>query len=128
MANNDLVGLTVALVLNKPFNISKYIFANMKENLSRTGSVTGGSKFWMYPRFLQIIMIVQHPNLPKEDNDVLKVEVMKEISLNVLKGFSAKSYKESDRPRKLFGFLDNDAYVALENDKWRHDYSELYWR
>ncbi|MFS8008242.1 hypothetical protein Hanom_Chr14g01270391 [Helianthus anomalus] len=52
MVNNDLVGLMVALVLNKPFNISRYIFANMKENLRRTGSVTGGSKFWMYPRFL----------------------------------------------------------------------------
>ncbi|MFS7957720.1 putative non-specific protein-tyrosine kinase [Helianthus anomalus] len=123
-ANNDLVGLMVALVLNKPFNISKYIFANMKENLRRTGSVTGGSKFWMYPRFLQMIMNVQHPNLPKEDNDILKVDVMKDISLKILKGFSAKSYKESDPPRKLFGFLDNNAYVAPENDKWRHDNSE----
>ncbi|MFS7906696.1 hypothetical protein Hanom_Chr01g00062261 [Helianthus anomalus] len=32
MASNDLVGLMVALVLNKPFSISKYIFSNMKEN------------------------------------------------------------------------------------------------
>ncbi|KAJ0464092.1 hypothetical protein HanHA300_Chr14g0523101 [Helianthus annuus] len=47
MANNDLVGLMVALVLNKPFNISKYIFAILKENLGRTRSVTGGSKFWI---------------------------------------------------------------------------------
>ncbi|XP_035842121.1 uncharacterized protein LOC118488838 [Helianthus annuus] len=124
MANYGLVGLMVALVLNKPFNISKYIFANMKENLRRTGSMTGGSKFWMYPRFLQMIMNVQHPNLPKEDNDVMKVEVMKEISLKVLKGFSAKSFKESDPPWKLFGFLDKNAYVAPENDKWRHDNSE----
>ncbi|KAF5812102.1 hypothetical protein HanXRQr2_Chr04g0188861 [Helianthus annuus] len=36
MTNNDLVGLMVAFVLNKPFNISKYIFANIKENLGRT--------------------------------------------------------------------------------------------
>ncbi|KAJ0514197.1 hypothetical protein HanHA300_Chr10g0366851 [Helianthus annuus] len=124
VANNDLVGLMVALILNKPFNISKYIFANMKENLRRTGSVTGGSKFWMYPRFLQMIMNVQHPNLPKEDNDVLKVDVMNETSLRILRACRAKSYKESDPPRKLFGFLGNNAYVAPENDKWRHDNSE----
>ncbi|KAF5796088.1 hypothetical protein HanRHA438_Chr08g0359471 [Helianthus annuus] len=36
MASNDLIGLMVALVLNKPFNISKYLFSNMKENLRRT--------------------------------------------------------------------------------------------
>ncbi|MFS7965880.1 hypothetical protein Hanom_Chr09g00767351 [Helianthus anomalus] len=58
MVGNDLVGLMVALVLNKPFNISKFIFSNMKENLRRTGSRTSGNKFWMYPRFLQMIMNV----------------------------------------------------------------------
>ncbi|KAF5791055.1 hypothetical protein HanXRQr2_Chr09g0390341 [Helianthus annuus] len=121
MANNDLVGLMVALVLKKPFNISKYIFANMKENLRRTGSVTGGSKFWMYPRFLWMIMNDQHLNLPKEDNDVLKINIMKEISLKIFKRYGAKSYKESDPPRKLFGFLDNNTYVAPKNDNWRHD-------
>ncbi|KAF5821817.1 hypothetical protein HanRHA438_Chr01g0019831 [Helianthus annuus] len=42
MVGNDLVGLMVALVLNKPFSISKYIFTNMKENKTRTGSrITG---------------------------------------------------------------------------------------
>ncbi|KAF5818812.1 hypothetical protein HanXRQr2_Chr02g0070371 [Helianthus annuus] len=58
MAGNDLVGLMVALVLNKPFSISKYIFANMKDNMTRTGSRITGNKFWMYPRFLQMIMNV----------------------------------------------------------------------
>ncbi|KAJ0703537.1 hypothetical protein HanPI659440_Chr14g0552201 [Helianthus annuus] len=124
MANNDLIGLMVSLVLNKPFNISKYIFAILKENLGRTGSVTGGSKFWMYPRFLQMIMNVQHPDLPKDNNDVLKIDAMKEISLKIFKGYGAKSYKESDPPRKLFGFLDSNTYVAPENDKWRHDNSD----
>ncbi|KAJ0610258.1 hypothetical protein HanHA300_Chr01g0001841 [Helianthus annuus] len=42
MAGNDLVGLMVALVLNKPFSISMYIFANMKENMTRTGGQTLG--------------------------------------------------------------------------------------
>ncbi|KAF5775531.1 hypothetical protein HanXRQr2_Chr13g0613101 [Helianthus annuus] len=119
MANNDLVGLMVALVLNKPFNISKYIFANMKENLGRTG--VGGSKFWMYPRFLQMIMNVQHPNLPKIDNDVLKIDVMFEHSLKIFRGVAAKRYKESTPHRKMFGALANTAYITPDNDKWRHD-------
>ncbi|KAF5806797.1 hypothetical protein HanRHA438_Chr05g0234721 [Helianthus annuus] len=75
----------------------------------------------MYPLIWQITMNVQHPDLSKEDNDVLKIDVMKEISLKIFKGYGAKSYKESDPPRKLFGFLDNNTYIALENDKWRHD-------
>ncbi|KAM0055275.1 hypothetical protein Hdeb2414_s0006g00204221 [Helianthus debilis subsp. tardiflorus] len=45
MAANDLVGLMVALVLNKSFSISKFIFANMKENLRITSSRTSGNKF-----------------------------------------------------------------------------------
>ncbi|MFS7910328.1 hypothetical protein Hanom_Chr02g00105011 [Helianthus anomalus] len=45
MAGNDLLGLMVALVLNKPFSISKYIYANMKENMKRTGGRTTGNKF-----------------------------------------------------------------------------------
>ncbi|KAM0069507.1 hypothetical protein Hdeb2414_s0001g00002531 [Helianthus debilis subsp. tardiflorus] len=76
IACNDLVGFMVALVLNKPFSISKYIYANMKENMKRTGGRTTGNKFWMYPRFLQMIMNIQHPNLPKADNDVLKIDAM----------------------------------------------------
>ncbi|MFS7986493.1 hypothetical protein Hanom_Chr11g01010961 [Helianthus anomalus] len=43
MAGNDLIGLMVALILNKPLYISKYIFSNVKENLRRTGAT--GHKF-----------------------------------------------------------------------------------
>ncbi|MFS7917897.1 hypothetical protein Hanom_Chr03g00194591 [Helianthus anomalus] len=113
MAGNDLVGLMVALVLNKPFSISKFIFANMKENLRRKGSRTSGNKFWMYSRFMQMIMNVQHTNLPKADNDIL--------NMMLCKGFSSKRYIESDPPRKMFGALDNTEYVTPANDKWRHD-------
>ncbi|KAJ0604145.1 hypothetical protein HanHA300_Chr02g0046331 [Helianthus annuus] len=124
MAGNDLVGLMVALVLNKPFSISKFIFVNMKENLRRTGSRTSGNKFWMYPRFMQMIMNVLHPGLPKADNDILKIDVMIEQSLRIFKGFPAKRYVESDPPRKMFGALANTEYVAPANNKWRHDDSQ----
>ncbi|KAF5763744.1 hypothetical protein HanXRQr2_Chr15g0683931 [Helianthus annuus] len=124
MAGNDLLGLMVALVLNKPFSISKYIYANMKDNMKRTGGRTTGIKFWMYPRFLQMIMNVQHPNLPKADNDILKIDTMIEHSLKIFRGIAVNRYKESKPPRKLFGALDKTDYIAPENDKWRHNDSQ----
>ncbi|KAJ0792402.1 hypothetical protein HanOQP8_Chr01g0017641 [Helianthus annuus] len=121
MAGNDLVGLMVALVLNKPFSISKYIFTNMKENMTRTGSRITENKFWMYPRFLQMIMNVQHLNLPKANDDILKIEPMILQSLRIIKSLAAKRYIESDPPRKLIGALGKPDYIAPADDKWRHD-------
>ncbi|KAJ0783561.1 hypothetical protein HanLR1_Chr01g0021731 [Helianthus annuus] len=121
MRYNFLIGLMVALVLNKPFNISKYLFSNMKENMRRTGA--SGHKFWMYPRFLQMIMSVEHPDLPKAANDVLKIDVMIEHSLKIFKGVVAKRYPE-DTPRKMFGALEDKNYITPANDKWRHDESQ----
>ncbi|KAF5804742.1 hypothetical protein HanRHA438_Chr05g0210461 [Helianthus annuus] len=123
MVGNDLVGLMVALVLNKPFSITKYIFANMKENLGRTGVC--GNKFLMYPRFLHMIMNLQHPNLPKAHNDVLKIDVMIEHSLKIFKGVAAKRYTECTPPWKMFGALGNKNYIAPSNDKWRHVNSQF---
>ncbi|KAJ0671200.1 hypothetical protein HanOQP8_Chr13g0482971 [Helianthus annuus] len=124
MVGNDLMGLMVALVLNKPFSFSKYIFANMKENMTRTGGRTTGHKFWMYPRFLKMIMNFQHPNLPKADDDILKIDSMIEHSLKIFRGLAIKRYKESESPRKLFGALDKTDYIAPEEDKWRHSDSQ----
>ncbi|KAF5808427.1 hypothetical protein HanXRQr2_Chr04g0145251 [Helianthus annuus] len=125
MAGNDLVGLMVALVLNKSFNISKYIFANLKENMKRTGGRTTGNKFWMYPHFLQMIMNVQHPDLPKADNDILKIDTMIEHSLKIFRGIAVKRYKESKPPRKLICALGKTDYIAQEDDKWRHNDSQF---
>ncbi|KAJ0579932.1 hypothetical protein HanRHA438_Chr04g0160061 [Helianthus annuus] len=124
MTGFDLIGLMLALMLNKPFSISQFLFANMKDNLRRTGSRTTGKKFWMYPRFMQMIMNAQHPDLPKADTDILKIKIMLDHSFNLFKGHSAKKYKESDPPRKIFGALAIKAYVAPDNDKWRHNDSQ----
>ncbi|KAM0064117.1 hypothetical protein Hdeb2414_s0003g00098921 [Helianthus debilis subsp. tardiflorus] len=78
----------------------------------------------MYTRFLQMIMNVQHPNLPKADNDVLKIDVMIEHSLKIFRGVAAKRYTESTPPQRMFGVLGDKNYVAPENDKWRHDDSQ----
>ncbi|MFS7988861.1 hypothetical protein Hanom_Chr11g01039861 [Helianthus anomalus] len=124
MAGNDLVGLMVALVLNKPFSISKYIFANMKENMTSTGSRITGNKFWMYPRFLLMIINIQHPNLAKADDDIMKIEPMILKSLRIIKSLAAKRYKESGPPRKLIGALGKPDYIAPEDDKWHHNESQ----
>ncbi|KAM0029565.1 hypothetical protein Hdeb2414_s0018g00527541 [Helianthus debilis subsp. tardiflorus] len=97
----------------------------MKENMTRTGkNRTIGSKYWMYPRFLQMIMNTQHPSLPKADNDLLKIEAMNLHSLRLIRNMAAKRYKESVPPRKLFDALHNTAYVAPADNKWRHEDSQ----
>ncbi|KAF5788426.1 hypothetical protein HanXRQr2_Chr10g0463861 [Helianthus annuus] len=123
-SDNDLMGLMVALVLNKPFSISKYILDNMKENMTRTDGRTTRNKFWMYPRFLQMIMNVQHPDLLKADDDILKIDTMIEHSLKIFKGLATKRYKESDPPRRLICALGKTDYIAPEDDKWRHNDSQ----
>ncbi|KAJ0435464.1 hypothetical protein HanIR_Chr17g0893591 [Helianthus annuus] len=96
----------------------------MNENMTRTGSRITGNKFWMYPRFLQMIMNVQHPNLPKADDDILKIEPMILQSLRIIKSLATKRYKGSDPPRKLIGALGKPDYVAPADDKWHHNDSQ----
>ncbi|MFS8001835.1 hypothetical protein Hanom_Chr13g01195031 [Helianthus anomalus] len=75
----------------------------------------------MYPWFLQMIMNVQHPNLPKADNDILKIESMIMQSLRIFKSLAAKRYTKSNLRRKLIGALRKLDYIAPANNKWRHD-------
>ncbi|MFS7986187.1 hypothetical protein Hanom_Chr11g01007441 [Helianthus anomalus] len=53
---------------------------------------------------MQMIMNAQHTDLPKADTAILKIETMLDHSFNLFKGHSAKKYKESDPPRKMFGY------------------------
>ncbi|KAJ0881023.1 hypothetical protein HanRHA438_Chr10g0469721 [Helianthus annuus] len=122
----ELTGLFTALILNKPFNISRYIFDNLKENDRRplpSATQRTSTKFWLYPRFLQMMMIDdQIPDLPKAEADVLPVNPMNERTLLIFKSMS--KYKESDPIRKLIGHLDVPTYEAPQNNKWRRDASD----
>ncbi|KAJ0583748.1 hypothetical protein HanHA89_Chr05g0180201 [Helianthus annuus] len=69
-------------------------------------------------------MNVQHPNLPKADNDILKIDTMIEHSLKIFRGIAVKSHKESDPPRRLICALGKTDYIAPEDDKWRHNDSQ----
>ncbi|KAF5802520.1 hypothetical protein HanXRQr2_Chr06g0260431 [Helianthus annuus] len=121
----DLTGLFTALILNKPFNISRYIFDNLKENARRplpSATQRTSTKFWLYPRFLQMMIDDQIPDLPKAEADVLPVNPMNERTLLIFKSMSA--YKESDPIRKLIGHLDVPNYEAPQNNKWRRAASD----
>ncbi|MFS7951996.1 hypothetical protein Hanom_Chr07g00601781 [Helianthus anomalus] len=99
----------------------KFLLHILIQCLSNRRSGVGGSKFWMYPRFLQMIINVQHPNLPKSDNDILKIDAMLKHSLKIFRGVASKLCTESTPPWKMFGALANTAYIAPTNDKWHHD-------
>ncbi|KAJ0854026.1 hypothetical protein HanRHA438_Chr14g0657961 [Helianthus annuus] len=121
----DLTGLFTALILNKLFNISRYIFDNLKENAQRplpSATQRTSTKFWLYPRFLQMMIDDQIPDLPKAEADVLPVNPMNERTLLIFKSMSA--YKESDPIRKMIGHLDIPNYEAPQNNKWRRDASD----
>ncbi|KAJ0875954.1 hypothetical protein HanPSC8_Chr11g0482831 [Helianthus annuus] len=121
----ELTGLFTALILNKPFNISRYIFDNLKENARRplrSATQRTSTKFWLYPRFLQMMIGDQIPDLPKVEADVLPVNPMNERTLLIFKSMSA--YKEPDPIRKLIGHLDVPNYEAPQNNKWRRDASD----
>ncbi|MFS7992579.1 hypothetical protein Hanom_Chr12g01083971 [Helianthus anomalus] len=118
----DLTGLFTALILNKPFNISRYIFDNLKENARRplpSATQRTSTKFWLYPRFLQMIIDDQIPDLPKAEADMLPVNPMNERTLLIFKSMSA--YKESDPVRKLIGHLNVPDYEAPQNHRWRRE-------
>ncbi|KAM0050727.1 hypothetical protein Hdeb2414_s0007g00227161 [Helianthus debilis subsp. tardiflorus] len=62
------MNMVTALMLNKKYNFSKIIFHYMKEN------ITSGSKTWIYPRFVQMMIDHAYPDLEKvEDKDLLSL-------------------------------------------------------
>ncbi|KAM0033808.1 hypothetical protein Hdeb2414_s0016g00490221 [Helianthus debilis subsp. tardiflorus] len=118
----DLTGLFTALILNKPFNISRYIFNNLKENARRplpSATQRTNTKFWLYPRFLQMMIDSRIPDLPKDEADKLPVNPMNERTLLIFKSMS--NYIESDPVRKLIGHLNVPGYEAPQNHRWRRE-------
>src|ERR1043165_7456342 len=67
--------LMVALILNKPFNVSGMILEHMLEPLRGLKN----KKFLLYPRFIQMILVVQdHMNL----NTLVRMKGYKGVPLN----------------------------------------------
>ncbi|KAM0007064.1 hypothetical protein Hdeb2414_s0154g00815711 [Helianthus debilis subsp. tardiflorus] len=76
----------------------------------------------MYPRFIQMMIDDQFKDLQKDPDDVLDLRNMTADTLSRL----SKNPKKDDpepRARRMICKIDNPAYVAPENDAWRHDNS-----
>ncbi|MFS7953291.1 hypothetical protein Hanom_Chr07g00616801 [Helianthus anomalus] len=101
-ASDYIMNIIACLVLNRPYNISQVIFNHMLDNIKGEGYV-------MYPRFVQMLIDDQIPNLLKDPSDELPLEHMDSDTLKMLntyRGVKSGKIKESD-------------YVALEADNWR---------
>ncbi|KAJ0561313.1 hypothetical protein HanHA300_Chr06g0221491 [Helianthus annuus] len=107
-----IMNIVVSLVLNKRYNISQVIFEFMKENCE-----AGIDKYIMYPRFILMILNDKIKDLPKDSNDVMEMSVVnKATMLRITKDKDAKT-------KELICAMKDKAYVAPEDDKWRHDNS-----
>ncbi|KAF5773891.1 hypothetical protein HanRHA438_Chr13g0604481 [Helianthus annuus] len=109
--------IVTALVLNKKYNFSRIIFHYMKDN------ITSGSKSWVYPRFVQMMLDHAYPNLVKdEENDLMLLHHMDNEMLIKL----SKYTKNWPEPKKIefFGFIKDEKYEdpdPVNHVKWRND-------
>ncbi|MFS7915568.1 hypothetical protein Hanom_Chr02g00166871 [Helianthus anomalus] len=53
--------MVTALVLNNKYNFSRIVFHYMKDN------IISGSKSWVYPSFVQMMLDHAYPNLVKDE-------------------------------------------------------------
>ncbi|MFS7993093.1 hypothetical protein Hanom_Chr12g01090041 [Helianthus anomalus] len=109
--------MVTALVLNKKYNYSRILFHYMKDN------ITFGSKSWVYPRFVQMMLDHAYPNLVKdEQNDLMVLNHMDKETLIRLSKYT-KNWPEPKKT-KFFGFIKSDKYEdpdPVNHLKWRND-------
>ncbi|MFS8018496.1 hypothetical protein Hanom_Chr15g01392711 [Helianthus anomalus] len=107
-----IMNIITCLVLNRPYNVSQVIFKILVENLG-----AGSTKYIMYPRFIMMIIDDLVKDIQKDDDDVLGLRNMTADTISRL----AKGPKP--RVRRMICRINNPAYVAPENDAWRHENS-----
>ncbi|KAJ0561282.1 hypothetical protein HanHA300_Chr06g0221141 [Helianthus annuus] len=110
--------MVTALVLIKKYNFSRIIFHCMKDN------ITSGSKSWVYPRFVQMMLDHAYPNLVKdEQNDLLILHHMDNETLIRLSKCTT-NWPEPKTKTEFFGFIKSDKYEdpdPINHLKWRND-------
>ncbi|KAF5789479.1 putative transcription factor/ chromatin remodeling BED-type(Zn) family [Helianthus annuus] len=116
IALDYIMCMIVALTLNLPYNFSKVIFTQMKDNLTPNGWLL------MYPRFVQMLLNHLLPNLEKKDDDLLKLEHMNDLSR--INRYKKQAEVDIPKFKRLIGALGNENYVAPPKDKWRNDGSD----
>lgn len=111
----SLQSVMVALTLNKPYNFSSYIFQAMKTNtLASPIPNKNIRKFLLFPRFVQLFLNAQVPNLP---TDGMFLPMMKMMKLTFTDN---KNYRKISplATVPLFGHIINPNYQAPENYDW----------
>ncbi|MFS7964308.1 hypothetical protein Hanom_Chr08g00748701 [Helianthus anomalus] len=68
----------------------------------------------MYPRFVQMSLDNQIPNLPKDPNDELPLEHMDSETLKRLDKSRGVKPEDEPRYRQMFGKIRKSDYVAPE--------------
>ncbi|KAM0006094.1 hypothetical protein Hdeb2414_s0002g00060861 [Helianthus debilis subsp. tardiflorus] len=103
-----IMNIITFLVLNRPYNVSKVIFKYLVEN------VRAGSKYIMYLRFIIMMIDDLVKDIQKDNDDVLGLRNMTADTISRL----AKG--PEPRVKRMICRINNPAYVAPENDAWRH--------
>ncbi|MFS7954366.1 hypothetical protein Hanom_Chr07g00629451 [Helianthus anomalus] len=111
-----IMNIITCMVLNMHYNISQVLFEYMIDNIK-------GKKYIMYPRFIQMLLNDQVPDLLKDLADELKLHHMTCETFSRLNQY--KGLKEDSEPRvkRMICNIANPDYVAPENDAWRHENS-----
>ncbi|KAJ0856936.1 hypothetical protein HanRHA438_Chr13g0584241 [Helianthus annuus] len=110
-----IMNIFTCLVLNRPYNISQVIFDHMVDNIR-------GEKYIMYPRFIQMLIDDPVRDLPKDPADKLKLHHIKSETLSRLSQYKGLKKDEPEpRAKRMICMIENQNYVALENDAWRHE-------
>ncbi|KAF5772639.1 hypothetical protein HanRHA438_Chr13g0590421 [Helianthus annuus] len=108
-----IMNIIACLVVNRPYNITQVFFNHMVDNIK-------GEKYIMYPRFIQMLLDDQLPNLPKDPKDELHLQHMDSETLKRLDKYKGVKLENDPRYRPKFGKIKKANYVAPEGDHWRH--------
>ncbi|KAJ0913229.1 hypothetical protein HanRHA438_Chr06g0283241 [Helianthus annuus] len=112
-ASDYIMNTVACLILNRPYNVSQVIFEHLKENIN-----AGDERYTMYPRFIMMMLNDQFKDLPKNNSDILGLRNMTPDTITRLtKGTDG-------RIKGMICKICTPAYVAPENDKWRHEKSD----
>lgn len=116
----SLQSAMASLTLNNPYNFSRYIFQAMKTNILVSPIPKRNiMKFLLFPRFVQLFLNAQVPNLPT-DEMLLPVTQMLKRTITDSKNYGRST--PDDVP--LFGHIINPDYVAPSNDNWLDEQEE----
>ncbi|KAJ0561075.1 hypothetical protein HanHA300_Chr06g0218731 [Helianthus annuus] len=108
-----IMNIITCLVLNRPYKVSKVIFDYLVENIR-----AGSAQYIMYPRFIQMMIDDQFQDIQKDNSDILGIRNMTAETISRLcKG-------PEPRVKGMICRINNPAYVAPENDRWRHENSD----